>query len=133
MLRCMVEELGVIEIGQLYRQKDLTQVYANELLTSYMFAGEPGSDATIERILSRLIVEAPSHDFAMDYHICIDVGIKVEEMEEELAACSTELTKRLQTMAERRLICKKSRGTRGPFFELFTPVSQNDGGANEQE
>lgn len=122
MLQCMVEELGIIEIGQLYRQKDLTQVYANELLTSYMFAGEPGSDATIERILSRLIVEAPSHDFAMDYHICHDVGLKVEEMDEELADCSTELTKRLQTMAERRLICRKSRGTRLPFFDVFHPT-----------
>ena len=130
MLTAMVEELGVIEIGQLYRQKDLTQVYANELLTSYMFAGEPGSHATIERILSRLIFDAPSHDFAMDYHICLDVGIKVEEMDEELAECSTELTKLLQMMAERRLICKKSRGTRLPFFDLSVPERKVEGGTN---
>lgn len=124
MLTAMVEELDAIEIGHLYRQRDLTHVYAKELLASYMFAGAPESDATIEKILSRLIFDAPSHDFAMDYHICHDAGLKVEEMDEALSDCSTELTKHLQVMAERRLICKKIRGTRLPFFDLFVPEGQ---------
>ncbi|MFQ5998787.1 MAG: hypothetical protein ACE5KO_05725 [Candidatus Bathyarchaeia archaeon] len=131
MLCQMVEELGVIEIGKFYREKNLTREYANELLTSYMFRGSPSSDSTIQRILRRLIVESPSHAFPMDYHICLDVGLKVMEMEEDLANSSRALTRHMKGMVDQGWICGEEWGVRLPFFELFdyTPTIVPDADA----
>ena len=119
MLCKMVEELGVIEIGKFYREKNLTQAYASELLTSYMFTDRSASQYTIERILRRLIVESPSHGFPMDYHICRDIGLKVEEMEESLAESARGLTRYMQEMVTQGWICERGLGPRLPFFEFF--------------
>ena len=125
MLRQMVEELGVIEIGRFYREKNLTLAYANELLTSYMFVDKPDTERSIQRILSRLIVESPSHEFPMDYHICVDVGLEVDEMDEDLGALTRQLTRRLQDMDNGGLLSDRAHGQVLPFFELFHyPVSE---------
>lgn len=129
MLRQMVEELGVIEIGKFYREKNLTQAYASELLTSYMFTSKQGDDPTIEGILRRLIVESPSHGFPMDYHICRDIGLDVAEMEEELADDTRNLTRHLQAMVSKGLICDRNSRPRLPFFELFGYSANNSGNA----
>ena len=119
MLCEMVKELGVIEIAKLYREKNLTQEYARELLTHYMFRAPPISQRDLERILQRLIVEAPGHGFHMDYHICVDVGLKVSEMKEKLSDQSRQLVRHLTRMARREFICKIERGLRLPFFQMF--------------
>ena len=115
----MVKELGVIEIAKFYREKNLTQEFARELLTSYMFKKEPISQRNLQNILKRLVVEAPGHEFSMDYHICADVGLRVTEMTEELDSQSKELTRHLARMAHEKMICKDLHGIRLPFFQFF--------------
>ena len=132
MLRQMVEELGVIEIGKFYREKNLTQAYASELLTSYMFTDKLGDDPVIEKILRRLIVESPSHGFPMDFHICRDIGLNVEEMDEDLAKVTRDLTRHMQEMVNRGWICERNDGPRLPFLELFSYPMVNSEIAAEQ-
>ena len=120
MLCKMVEQMGVIEVAKVFREKNISQAYASELLRCYMFVGERNSQI-IERILRRLVAEAPAHEFSMDYHICKDVGLKVEEMQEDLSDYCNDFLKQLKKMARDRLICEPIRGTPNsfPFFQYF--------------
>ena len=118
MLCKMVADMGVTEIAKLYREKNITHEYAKELLRCYMFR-DSVPQSHMDRILRRLVVEAPSHEFAMDYHICKDLGLKVQEMTEELSDNCNELLKQMKKMAHEQLICEYVGGTPLPFFQLF--------------
>ena len=55
----------------------------------------------------------------MDYHICKDIGLKVEEMNEELSDHCSELLRQLKKMARERLICEYVGGSPLAFFQYF--------------
>lgn len=118
MLCKMVDQMGVTDIAKVFREKNITQEYARELLRCYMFR-DSIQQSDMEAILRRLVVEAPSHEFSMDYHICKDIGLKVEEMNEELSDHCSELLKQLKKMAKERLICKYVGDSPLPFFQYF--------------
>lgn len=118
MLCKMIDQMGVSEIAKFFREKNITQEYARELLRCYMFK-DAISPENMETILRRLVVEAPSHEFSMDYHICKDVGLKVKEMNEELSDYCSELLKQLKKMARERLICEYVGGSPLAFFQYF--------------
>lgn len=113
MLKAMVEQLGVLEIAKIYREKNVTQDYARQLLKSYMLKGAERHD--IERVVDRLVVDAPSHEFHMDYHLCRDIGLRVTRMTEALAELSLELVSQLQTATQEGSI----RDSGPPFFQYF--------------
>ena len=124
MLCKMVEEMGVVEIAKVFREKNISQEYARELLRCYMFNLER-AERIIDKILRRLIAEAPAHEFAMDYHICRDVGLKVDEMSEELSDSSNDLLKHLKLMARSRIICEPvARTSTQPFLYLFPYIPE---------
>ena len=114
----MIDQMGVVDIAKVFREKNISQAYAKELLACYMFR-RSGSDPVIDGILRRLVTEAPSHQFAMDYHICKDVGLKVEEMTENLSDCCNELLRHVNKVAHYDIICKRARTRFLPFFQLF--------------
>ncbi|MBI4336798.1 MAG: hypothetical protein HY683_03075 [Chloroflexi bacterium] len=118
MLVKMVEDFGVLEIAKLYREKNITRDYAKELLRKYMFSREEAADK-IEGILRRLVVEAPAHEFPMDFHICDDVGLKVDEMDEGLSVATKEVVEHLTRMAQQRMICWRPKLGWFPYFQLM--------------
>ena len=130
MLREMVSELGVLQIAKIYREKNITREYARELLSSYMLSG--ARKPRIELALRRLVVENPSHEFDMDYHLCLDIGLRVSEMSSQLSKATKELVKHLEFMAHEDWIGKTARGAWIPFFQFFqytaptqTPVNSD--------
>ena len=113
MLRAMVEQLGALEIAKIYREKNVTQDYARQLLKSYLLSGAESHD--IERVVNRLVVDTPSHEFHMDYHLCLDIGLPVSRMPEELSDLSKDLILKLGPASQRGWIGESGR----PFFQYF--------------
>ena len=126
MLCEMIKELGVMEIAKIYREKNIANEYARELLR-YMFKKSGLDDyrdsKKIQRILRRLVVEAPAHEFPMDYHICKDIGLLVTEMDDWLSASSGQLVDLMIRMDRQGTLFPKDlpEGLKGvlPFFQYF--------------
>ena len=126
----MTKQLGVLAIATYYREKNLTQEYA-EVLLRYMFGASRLSATKTKKILRELIAEAPSHNFPMDYHICESIGLKVYEMAEALSDASREITKNLTRLVYAQEICRPIHGIRFPHFEYWefdpsVPVTEDE-------
>lgn len=118
----MTKQLGVLTIARFYREKNVTKTYAEELLARCMFGGMPSGaskKARIDRIMRRLVVEAPSHELPMDYHLCYDAGLSVEEMPDQLSAKTRALTRGMLGLANDGLICPVIEGMRMPHSQFF--------------
>ena len=111
----MTRQLGVLTIAKYYRERNITQAYAEQLL-QYMFAPYPDR-RTIAKILRRLVVESPSHAFFMDYQICSDVGLNVEEMPARLSALSRNLARVLARLVRQEDVFPIVRGMRVPLMK----------------
>lgn len=118
MLCEMVRQVGSLTIAGFYREKNLTEAYANELLSSYMLAGR-AVRPRIVKILKHLIFEAPSHGFPMDYHLCLDAGLRVAEMEEPLSDLTQRLSNRLGRLGGDDSLFPRLRGDRLPLFRVY--------------
>jgi hypothetical protein len=132
----MTRQLGVLRVAKYYREKNVTQEYARELLRNRMFGGIP-SDDRIERILRRLVLEAPAHEFALDYNICLEIGLDVERMSEALAKTTRLLSQLLTRLAHGKKICPIVGRSPIPFFQLFAymaaPISGVDKGGKKSK
>lgn len=116
----MTRQLGVLQIARLYREKNITRVYAEELLLRCMFDGIPIGKKRMERILRRLIVDAPAHEFPMDFHMCRDIGLLVSEMDDDLSDQTRAFVKVMDRLSAKRIICPPDEEYgRLPFFQLF--------------
>jgi hypothetical protein len=117
----MTRQLGVLQIAKFYREKNVTQVYAEELLMRCMFSPGTITRSRLDGIVRRLIVEAPAHEFPMDYHICRDVGLNVREMDEDLSDATRDLIRTMDRLAHQRLICLPIHpgAPRLPHFQFF--------------
>jgi hypothetical protein len=125
MLRAMVEQLGALEIAKIYREKNVTQDYARQLLKSYLLSDAESHD--IERAVNRLVVDTPSHEFHMDYHLCRDIGLPVGRMTEELSDLSKDLVLQLDPASQRGWIGESGR----PFFQYFPQTHDESESAEE--
>ena len=135
MLCEMVRQLGVLTVAQYYREKNIAQAYASELLKSYMFA-DGVEQHVLDRILRRLITEAPSHSFPMDYHICKDIGLKVQEMTEQLSDATQKVTELLKLSIADNDLFPIMGGRRFPLIQFFPynpPVESDDSESDETE
>lgn len=119
----MTRQLGVLNIAKYYREKNITQEYAEELLR-YMFPA--GTKKHIQKILRGLVVEAPSHEFPIDYHLCQDLGLKVEEMGEVLSDSAREAIRTLDRLAFSGAICPEVHGDRRPLFQYLAYAPQGE-------
>ena len=123
MLCEMVREIGALTMARFFREKNVSQAYATQLLKSYMFSEGLRPDR-MDRLLRRLISEAPSHAFAMDYHLCLDVGLKVLEMTDELSDITQQLTKILTEHQRDDTIFPIVARERLPLFQ-FVPYTES--------
>ena len=131
---------NAMRIGARYRQRNITEKYARQLLENYML-----KDACPElapKVIDRLICETPDHGFEMDYHICSDIGLAVSEADQELSDLSRELARELRRATEENVICERIKfddlRQRKPFFlyvhrddDLTCPEGEREDG-NDQ-
>ena len=125
---------NAMRIATYYRQRNIAETYARQLLENYMLKEAP--PARVQKVIDGLITQAPDHEFDMDYHICSDIGLVVSEANQELSDLSKRLVKALESATGLNAICGRKFNNspeRMPFFHYIsqTDVPANLGGGNQ--
>ncbi|MEM2140481.1 SDH family Clp fold serine proteinase [Nitrososphaera sp.] len=120
----MVSQVGSLDIGNLYRQSNLTLLYSYKLMSEYMFADVPNKVDLARNIANTLLHRLPAHDFALDYHMCKELKIPVFEMNEELSEMTKKLIDVLHEQSEMGIICRDlpmidQTANKAPFLRLY--------------
>lgn len=69
-------------IAKVYRASRVAAQHAEKLLNQYML--KDADAELIKEVLNMLTKSSPSHDWAIDYHLAKEIGLKVKRMDEEL-------------------------------------------------
>lgn len=125
---------SAMRIGTYYRQRNIAETYARQLLENYMLKDAPPEQ--VQGVIDGLITQAPDHAFDMDYHMCFGIGLAVSEADQELSDLSKNLVRVLHHATEGNVICGRKFNNsreRRPFFRYIphsdTPAQY--GGANQ--
>jgi len=120
LLEKMVDQIGALTIGKYFRERIITGHYAQELLDNYMFANERNREGLRNEVIRRLLMESPSHDFHMDFHLCQNIRLRVLEMSVTESDRTKELVDFLTELAMRGVICQDiDEEEKAPFIQLF--------------
>ena len=117
MTAMVVNPENAMRIASYYRQRNIAETYARQLLENYMFKDAP--PARVQEVINGLITQAPDHEFDMDYHICSSIGLIVSEANQELSDLSKELVRTLEFATDENVICERkfnNASERKPFF-----------------
>jgi len=116
----MTKQVGALNVGRFFRERTLTGHYADRLLKDYMLSGRLNREHLSQEIIRKLLFEMPSHSFEMDYHICKEIGLPVEEMSEQESDITKELITMLEALTRTQTICKDiEKDYKMPFFRLY--------------
>lgn len=125
---------SAMRIGTYYRQRNIAERYARQLLENYML--KDASPERVQDVIDGLITQAPDHEFDMDFHICSDIGLVVSEADQELSDLSKNLVEVLHRATEENVICRRKFNNareRKPFFRYIphSDTTSQYGGANQ--
>ena len=81
-------------IAKVYRASRIAAQHAEKLLNQYML--HEAAPDQIAGVLNRLTKAAPSHDWAIDYHLAKEIGLKVKRMDEELCDLTSTLAAQIK-------------------------------------
>ena len=113
---------NAMRIATYYRQRNIAETYARQLLANYMLKDAP--PARVNKVIDGLVTRAPDHELDMDYHICSDIGLTVSEANQELSDLSKKLVEELDSAADSNVICGRKFNNsreRKPFFHYVYP------------
>lgn len=125
---------NAMRIGTYYRQRNIAETYARQLLENYML--KDASPSQVQKVIDGLIALAPDHAFDMDYHICSDIGLVVSEADQELSDIAKELLKALDTATASNLICPRKFNNspeRQPYFHFAPHTPAGQAGVNQDD
>ena len=108
-------------IGKYYRQRAIAETYARQLLKDYML--KDASPERVKNVIDGLIVNAPDHDFDLDFHMCSDIGLVIHEADLTLSDSSKRLLRTLENATRANIICRRKSNNspyRAPFFYYTT-------------
>ena len=117
MTAMVVNPENAMRIASYYRQRNIAETYARQLLENYMLKDAP--PARVQEVINGLITQAPDHEFDMDYHICSSIGLIVSEANQGLSDLSKELVRTLELATDENVICERKFNNareRKPFF-----------------
>lgn len=122
----MTKQVGAIRVGELRRISELTRHYARRLLVDYMFQGKADAEDLADDISGRLLREYPSHGFTLDFHMCEELGLAVEEADDALSDSMAAVVGSLIDAAGGGVVCPDLPSRRGgaikdPFVQLRLP------------
>ena len=89
-------------IARVYREGRVAAQHAKQLLRQYMM--KDASQDRVAEVLDRLTKTAPSHEWAIDYHLAKEIGLKVKRMDEGLCDLTGKLVAQIKceiTIGER--------------------------------
>jgi hypothetical protein len=120
LLCCLVKDIGALKVGQYYRARTLTGHYAQKFLDQYMFAGQTNAAGKRNKVIKSLLFEAPAHEFHIDFHMCLDIGLVMQEMNTTESDATKGLIELLNDLVVRDIICPYiDDESRMPFIALF--------------
>ena len=88
-----IGKISAEQIADLYRESRVTGKHAEQLLSQYMLNGYPSEQ--ISETLNNLTSEAPSHDWAIDYHVAKEIGLQVRRMKEKTSDMAKAVCKQI--------------------------------------
>ena len=140
LMTAMVENpKNAMRIATLYRQRNIAEKYARQLLENYML--KDAHPMEVDKVIDGLITQTPDHNMDMDYHICADIGLIVKEADQELSDLSKGLVITLKNAVDSNIICERKYNNspeREPFFyyihyprQTHIPVQSEEANQNE--
>ncbi|SRR6266852_8405142 len=133
LLVSMVQEIGALTVGKYFRERNLTRIYAEELLSRYMLPSHLDGQHRSQSLIQNFLFGAPSHQFHLDYHLCVKFGLVVIEMDTEEFDKVRAFVEILEQLADQGVICQQvSPAYRLPFFRFY-PVASSVLAATEPE
>jgi hypothetical protein len=116
----MVRQVGALQVGKFFRERMLTGHYAEQLLDKYMFRAALDGHDRRNSVINNFLRRAPSHEFHLDYHMCLAWGLDVAEMTTGESDLAKGVTTTLNELVDARIICPNISGHRRlPFFKLY--------------
>jgi hypothetical protein len=125
LLVTMVKEVGAMQVGKYYRERLLTGHYAETLLDSYMFADCTDKVQRRQDVIRKFLFGAPAHNFHLDWHLCDDWRLKIEEMPTIESDLAKEVLNHLTALATAGIICENvTNRHRLPYFGWYAQAAQ---------
>jgi len=120
-LLCMlVDQVGALKVGEFYRARTLAGHYAQELLDKYMLKNTANAIGRRNKIIREFLFEAPAHQFHVDYHLCSNIGLIVDEMPTIESDLTKKLIDLLNDLTGAESICPNiTDDYKMPFFALY--------------
>ena len=126
---------NAMRIATYYRQRNIAETYARQLLANYMLKNAP--PARVNKVIDGLVTRAPDHELDMDYHICSDIGLTVSEANQEMSDLSKKLVRELDSATSANIICGRKFNNsheRKPYFHyVHSPNSPITSGGTRQD
>jgi len=124
----MVDQIGALKVGEYYRARTLTGHYAEEFLDRYMLHGLPNAKGRRNTIIRSLLFRAPAHQYYLDFHMCVDLGLEVEEMSTTESDVAKQVVTILDDLARREIICPNVTDmVKMPFIAFYPFAKQGSG------
>ena len=125
LLVAMVEEVGAMQVGKYYRERNLTGQYAETLLDTYMFANFSDKKQRRQDVIRKFLFGAPAHNFHLDYHLCADWRLTTVEMPTAESDLAKGVLDKLNELAEAETICQNLNDReRLPYFGWYAQAAQ---------
>jgi len=127
----MVKDVGALRVGKYFRERMLTGFYAEILLDHYMFRSAPDRRDRRNTVIQQFLREAPSHDFHLDYKLCKERKLEVEQMPTAESDLAKTVIGALEGLTDSGIVCQRvSRRYRMPFFRYYQLAPASQGGAS---
>jgi|SRR5665213_462647 len=131
LLVAMVRSVGALQVGKFFRERNVTGFYAKELLGTYMFSNFSDRIERTDDLVQNLLHGAPSHYFHLDYHLCKNWKVVIEEMCTQESDLAKKVVEEIENATANGVICQKlSRKRRMPFFGFYPYTSTSTIGAS---
>lgn len=123
----MVKQVGALKIGEYFRERLLTANYAQVLLDSYMFRGQPNATDRRRDVIEKMVHSSPSHQYFMDFHIARSASLAVEQLDTQTSDLAKQLVAHLDDLTAKGVVCLNlANNDKMPFIRFY------DAGATEQ-
>jgi hypothetical protein len=96
-------------------------------LDSYMFKGQENAVESRDYLIKNFLFGAPSHQFHLDYHLCLRWGLIVSEMDTIESDLSKGIVRLLDDLCGKRIICPTlRRQKRMPFIRFYPYIPKKE-------
>ena len=118
MMTELIKQVGALRIGELFRERTLTTFYAQRLLRDYMLKNSQEEEIT--KIINKMVFDAPSHEFVIDYHVASDWDLPVNEMKSDEFKKTKALIDLLVEMDDQRVVYRPQQDEPNmPWFRFY--------------